>query len=130
MKHHRNDRSQSQHGDQRKNQQGNQRDQREQRAAQPGISGRDAAARSEQRLDREERSLVGDTAEDRNVTGSTTYVTLPEQQGDERPRRDQRNASGSQQSSDRSANPRSANPRSASPGSTRSRSTNDRDTPR
>lgn len=124
MKQHRNDRSQSHSGDQQKNQQKSQQgNQRDQRAASPGTSGRDAAAQSEQRLDQEERSLVGDTARDRNVTGSTTYVTLPEQQGDENTRRDQRNAGGSRQSSGSSG-------RSASPRSTRSQSANDRDTPR
>ena len=122
MKEHRNDRSQSQRGDQQENQQGNQRN--DKRAASPGTSGRDAAAQSEQRLDQEERSLVGNTAEDRNLTGSTTYVTLPEQQGDETTRRDQRNASGSQSGSQQSSG------RSNTQRSTSSRSANDRDTPR
>jgi hypothetical protein len=41
--------------------------------------GEAAASESEERLDREEETLIGDTAEDRNLTGSTTYVTLPDQ---------------------------------------------------
>lgn len=39
-----------------------------------------AAWESEKKLDNEERSLIGDEAEDRNLTGSTTYVTLPDQE--------------------------------------------------
>ncbi len=39
-----------------------------------------AAWESEKKLDTEEKSLIGDEAEDRNLTGSTTYVTLPDQE--------------------------------------------------
>ena len=46
----------------------------------PGTPGDEAAAQSEQRLDEEERSLIGDTARDHNLTGSTTWLTLPEQE--------------------------------------------------
>ena len=49
----------------------------------PGTPGDDAAAQSEHRLDQEERSLVGDTARDHNLTGSTTWVTLPDQERDQ-----------------------------------------------
>ncbi|MGI8508305.1 MAG: hypothetical protein ACR2MQ_03175 [Gemmatimonadaceae bacterium] len=38
-----------------------------------------AAWDSEKKLDTEEKSLIGNEAEDRNLTGSTTYVTLPDQ---------------------------------------------------
>jgi hypothetical protein len=41
--------------------------------------GEAAASESEERLDREEETLIGDIAEDRNLTGSTSYVTLPDQ---------------------------------------------------
>lgn len=47
-------------------------------------SGQSAAWDSEKKLDTEEKSLIGDEAEDRNLTGSTTYVTLPEQKDDQK----------------------------------------------
>ncbi len=39
-----------------------------------------AAWDSEKKLNSEEKTLIGDEAEDRNLTGSTTYVTLPDQE--------------------------------------------------
>lgn len=42
-----------------------------------------AAWESEKKLDSEEKSLIGNEAEDRNLTGSTTYVTLPDQGDDQ-----------------------------------------------
>lgn len=61
-----------------------------------GTPGNEQAARSEEQLDTEERSLIGNTSEDRNLTGSTTYVTLPDQQGDQAEGQPPRQASGSQ----------------------------------
>lgn len=60
--------------------------------------GNDQSARSEEQLDREERSLIGNTPEDRNLTGSTTYVTLPEQKGDNADDQSSRQASASHNS--------------------------------
>jgi hypothetical protein len=39
----------------------------------------------ERALQHQQDKLPGDTAEDRNLSGSTTYETLPDQQGDEGP---------------------------------------------
>jgi hypothetical protein len=64
--------------------------------ARGGNVGDEQSARSEEQLDREERSLIGNTAEDRNLSGSTTYVTLPDQQGDES--QDQSSRQGSSKS--------------------------------
>jgi len=68
-----------------------------------GSAGDAQSARSEEELDRETRSLIGDTAEDRNLSGSTTYVTLPDQKGDESqnqsPRQGSSSKGGSQSSS-------------------------------
>lgn len=52
-------------------------------ASSRGTPGNEQAARSEEQLDQEQKSLIGNTSEDRNLTGSTTYVTLPDQQGDQ-----------------------------------------------
>lgn len=41
----------------------------------------------EQALQRPTEDLAGDMEENRNLTGSTTYQTLPEQEGDEGPTR-------------------------------------------
>ena len=38
-------------------------------------------------LQRQKEDLAGDIETDRNLTGSTTYETLPDQQGDEGPTR-------------------------------------------
>ncbi len=38
---------------------------------------------SEKKLDDEEKTLIGNEAEDHNLTGSTTYVTLPDQGDDQ-----------------------------------------------
>jgi hypothetical protein len=40
--------------------------------------------REQQALNRHPDKLVGDTAENRNLTGSTTWETLPEPQGSKR----------------------------------------------
>lgn len=80
-----------------------------QNASSRGTTGNEQVARSEEQLDREERSLIGNTSEDRNLTGSTTYVTLPDQQGDDSQdqssRQSSRPASGSQQGSSGSRPP-------------------------
>ena len=65
-----------------------------QSASSRGTPGNEQAARSEEQLDREQKSLIGDTSEDRNLTGSTTYETLPDQGSDEG--QSSRKASGSQ----------------------------------
>lgn len=60
-----------------------------------------AAWDSEKKLDTEEKSLIGDEAEDRNLTGSTTYVTLPDQ-GEQQS--DQGSDQGSNKKSQKSGN--------------------------
>jgi hypothetical protein len=67
-----------------------------QSASSRGTPGNEQAARSEEQLDREQKSLIGNTSEDRNLTGSTTYVTLPDQGPDKG--QSSRKASGSQES--------------------------------
>lgn len=57
-----------------------------------------AAWDSEKKLDNEEKSLIGNEAEDRNLTGSTTYVTLPEQGGDDQQSQQSQRASGNNSS--------------------------------
>lgn len=70
-----------------------------QSASSRGTPGNEQAARSEEQLDREQKSLIGDTSEDRNLTGSTTYVTLPDQKGDQSDNQSPRKATGSHGSS-------------------------------
>lgn len=60
-----------------------------------------AAWDSEKKLDTEEKSLIGDEAEDRNLTGSTTYVTLPDQS--------EQSDQGSDQGSNQGSNKQSQN---------------------
>lgn len=79
----RNNASQNQPGNQSRGDQGKQ------------SSGQSAAWESEQKLDREEKTLIGDEAQDRNLTGSTTYVTLPEQEGDTRSGQSRQSTTGS-----------------------------------
>jgi hypothetical protein len=71
-------------------------------ASSRGTPGNEQAARSEEQLDREQKSLIGNTSEDRNLTGSTTYVTLPDQKGDQSDNQSSRKATGSQGSNDQS----------------------------
>ena len=66
-----------------------------QSASSRGTPGNEQAARSEEQLDREQKSLIGNTSEDRNLTGSTTYVTLPDQKGDQSDDQSSRKATGS-----------------------------------
>ena len=73
-----------------------------QSASSRGTPGNEQAARSEEQLDREQKSLIGNTSEDRNLTGSTTYVTLPDQKGDQSDNQSSRKATGSQGSNDQS----------------------------
>lgn len=83
-----------------KNDKTNRKDQNSsQNASSRGTPGNKQAARSEEQLDQEERSLIGNTAEDRNLTGSTTYVTLPDQKGDQAQNQSSRQGSSSQGSS-------------------------------
>lgn len=70
-----------------------------QSASSRGTPGNEQAARSEEQLDREQKSLIGNTSEDRNLTGSTTYVTLPDQKGDQSDNQSPRKATGSHGSS-------------------------------
>jgi hypothetical protein len=54
-------------------------------SAAPGGAGDDDSAVQEElrREAKEGKGLIGDTASDRNVTGSSTWITLPEnEQGD------------------------------------------------
>lgn len=68
-------------------------------ASSRGTPGNEQAARSEEQLDREQKSLIGNTSEDRNLTGSTTYVTLPDQKGDQSDNQSSRKATESHGSS-------------------------------
>jgi len=68
-------------------------------ASSRGTPGNEQAARSEEQLDQEQKSLIGNTSEDRNLTGSTTYVTLPDQKGDQSDNQSSRKATGSHGSS-------------------------------
>ena len=61
------------------------------------------ALQEELRREAEEgRNDVGDLGTNRNLTGSTTYVTLPDQKGDQSDNQSSRKATGSQGSNDQS----------------------------
>ncbi len=55
-----------------------------------------AAWESEKKLDDEEKTLIGNEAEDHNLTGSTTYVTLPDQGDDQNAKSGKSGKSGQQ----------------------------------